>query len=583
MINAAVRLLSGNGFNLGWIIISAFLIGLFYTQFIYVVYPFKKLFNKVFPFTSDVDRNNFPSGMVIVPSLLRDEYDLKEIIRAVDSCATNNYPGELHIIASADGRSENPTVYQKLVNWVNSCNYSKNIHLHTSYNEVRQGKLVAVYAAINYMKNLIKSGKLSSMPVVYFSVDADETVSNGSLQKLVEKLMTKHWLTGNYRKVVCGQVCINKGDMWKGWRSFFTIAGQNYLFVARNFFSFSAMQENINILPMPILLGQLYVSWSDMIITAPKFMGWLETIKYSDYIKWWFGKSLPKFSEYDGEEIPQALCGNTDDSSLAVFVAMSHWGKNGKLSWDPPPTPLHSFVRFIFDSFIERIQGFEQSAKVYTFTPPTLKSLFSQRKRWMACRVETSGRFFKGFLFYWSIAIPFYGDYLRCVYWSFHAVVFYMLLPFLAWHDKSVLDGLMFIYMITYTMQFLYLFMVWFFEEKKEQFTHLFLTAIFIPITHVFMFVFYSMTTFVGVCEDIFLNGCNVKFYPTRTLIASRAQRIAILYRIRRFVSCCWRSITKGDIPLGWFWISWYAKPEYNLTNGFTGWTKDHKSDYILR
>jgi hypothetical protein len=87
----------------------------------------------------------------------------------------------------------------------------------------------------------------------------------------------------------------------------------------------------------------------------------------------------------------------------------------------------------------------------------------------------------------------------------------------------------------------------------------------------------------MGVIEDVLLFGLNVRFYPSRTLIESRAQRIAIAYRVRRFLHCAWRSIRHGDIPLGWFWVSWYQKDEYGLTNGFTNWTKDAKSDYILR
>ena len=576
-----IRLLTANSFSFGWLILSGFLVGMLYTRFIYLIYPFKKLLDIIIPYKTEADINNFPSGLVIVPSLLRDEFDFNEIIRAVDSCATNNYPGELYIIASADGRTENPEQFQKLSDWMNTQKYPTNIHLFVASNEVRRGKLMAIYSAIDYIKELIVQKKIESLPKIYFSVDADETISDGSLQKLVERLMTRHWISRNYRRVVQGQICINKGDMWKGWKSFFTVAGQNYLFVARNFFNFSPMQENINILPMPILCGQLYASWTEQIVESARLMGYFQTIKFSNWLKWWCGKSLPKFSEYKGESLPQALCGNTDDSSLSVTFAMSHW-KNGKLSWDAPATPFHAFGRMLWDLFIERVMVFEQEAKVYTFTPPTLKGLWKQRVRWMACRVEVSGRMFRGFLFYWSIAIPFFTDYIRAVFWSSQTVIWYVMIPFVLYGHLSYINTVIFMFIISYIFQFIFISMAYIFEPKKKQFTHLWLTSL-VPISHIFMAIFYSGTMFYGVCEDILLFGCNVKFYPSRTLIESRAQRIAIIYRVRRFISLCWRSIKYGDVPLGWWWLGWYEKPEYGLTNGFTGWTKETKSDYILR
>lgn len=582
MISALTRLLTIDAFHIGWFIICSFLIGMLYTKFIFLVYPFKKLFSLIFPRKTDCDQDNFPSGMVIIPSLLRDEFDFKEIQAAVDSAAFNNYPGQLYIITSVDGKSENISIYNQLVDWMKSKECAPNVHLYVSHNEVRRGKLMAVHAGIEYMQALVSNGTLAALPKIYFSMDADESLVDGSLQKLVEKLMTRHWITGNYRRMVQAHVITSKGDMWKGWKSFFTVAGQNYLWVARGFLYFTSMEENINILPIPILLGQLHCTWSEVMVEAPRFMGWLQTVKLSQWVGWWFGKGAPKFSEYTGKSLPEGLCGNTDDSSIAMFIGMSHWEK-GKLSWDAPSTPLHAFGRLLIDTFIDRVQSFEQAAKVYSFTPPKLKGLWNQRKRWMACRVEVNGRFFRGFLFHWGIAFAFYANYLQAVYGSAQNLIYYGILPYMMWENTSLLNGIIFVYAISFVIQSIYIGMIWLFEPKRREFTELFIASMLSPFMQLFALMFYSAPMIVGAFEDIFLFGCNVKFYPTRTLIASKAQRIALAYRARRFLSLCWRSIQHGDVPLSWKWISWYEWPEFGLTNGFTGWTKDNKSDYILR
>jgi len=580
MSDPFLKLFTINHFNIMWFIVMSTFTGLLYSKLVYVLYPFKKLKEKAFPRKSDICGNKYPAAMIVVPSLLRDEFDHIEIIGAIDSAAKNNYPGELHIIASVDGYTENPKQYEALVNWINTQKYSNNIHLHITNNIIRRGKQMAIDAAINYMIDFVKQNKIV-MPPIYFSLDADETIDDGSLRFLVERLMTKHWLTGNYRRLITAHVVINKGIMWKDWKSFFTNKGQMYLYAARGFFSFNPLQENTNILPIPTVLGQLFCTWSDVMIQAPRFMGYLQTIKNSDWIKWWFGVEPPKFSDYTGESLPQALCGNTDDTSIAMIVNMCWWN-NGKLSWDFPATPLHSFCRMLKDIFIERVQDHESRAKVNTFMPPAMKGLWAQRVRWFSCRPETNGRFWRSFQFNWSVAIPFYLNLSQLISPTISIVFFYVILPFVVWSHWSVITWSIYLFVIAYVTQFWYLFMVWIFDEKRSQFTHLIITY-FIPTTRFYQIIFFHFTMFVGVFQDVCWNGCNVKFYTSKTLIDSRASRIAIAYRVRRFFNCLWRSIRYGDIEFGSFWWSWQAYPKYNLTNGFTGWTKDNKSDYILR
>src|SRR5688572_31147319 len=55
-----------------------------------------------------------PTGLVVIPSLLRNEEDLNAITTTIESAGTNGYPSELVIIASVDGRTEFPKLYAKL-------------------------------------------------------------------------------------------------------------------------------------------------------------------------------------------------------------------------------------------------------------------------------------------------------------------------------------------------------------------------------------------------------------------------------------------------------------------------------------
>ena len=62
-----------------------------------------------------------PSGLVIIPSLLRNRGDFTAITTTVASCADNGYPGELVVVVSVDGRTEKPELYRELAGWLSAC------------------------------------------------------------------------------------------------------------------------------------------------------------------------------------------------------------------------------------------------------------------------------------------------------------------------------------------------------------------------------------------------------------------------------------------------------------------------------
>jgi hypothetical protein len=84
----------------------------------------------------------------------------------------------------------------------------------------------------------------------------------------------------------------------------------------------------------------------------------------------------------------------------------------------------------------------------------------------------------------------------------------------------------------------------------------------------------------VGVTKDVFLFGNATKFAPEWTLMKGGCERIAILFRIRRFVALVLRSVWRGDVPFGAFWFGW---TETRWTpSGFEGWTTGKSARSIL-
>lgn len=527
--------------------------------------------------------NSRPSGLVIIPSLLRNDSDYDAMIGAMHSCATNEYPGDLIIIASIDGKNENPFLFQKIVSWVNDQNYSSNIHLHVAYNEVRRGKAIAIEAGSEYMQRLVKEGHYALFPKVYFSVDADTTFSKHALERLVARLTTPHPITGNLRKTVAGNIRVHPDELWKGWRSFFTIRGQLFSNVARQFISYGIHRFNMNIIPFIGLPGLLYVTWSDILLTAPYYAGFTKTVSIWDWVKWMFGAKPPLFSEYKGLPLPEGLCGSTDDTTTALIVSVSTW-KNGKLTFDAPRTPLHAFGRLLMGWFVERSCDFEQKAKGFTFVPSTIKSMFFQRVRWNSCRVEAYGRFFGPSFFHWEATAPFLLQLFLILWYVFSAIslyLFYMLIPFLAFGKMGIFYMLFATYLGSLLISTVHSTIAMCIESDSPR---SWITMLSIPTGFLFSLMFGFGATAYGIIRDIFGSGMNCKFVPQETLIKGRSQRIAIWFRVKRFIYLCYRSVRKGDIPFGLFWFSWFEKPEYGIENGYHGWTSGKKnSQYILK
>ena len=84
-----------------------------------------------------------PSGLVVIPSLLRNDEDLGAITTTIESAATNRYPGKLVIVASVDGKTEYPKLYAALEAWVATRSYPSNVFVYVTGTPTRLGPTCA--------------------------------------------------------------------------------------------------------------------------------------------------------------------------------------------------------------------------------------------------------------------------------------------------------------------------------------------------------------------------------------------------------------------------------------------------------
>jgi hypothetical protein len=522
-----------------------------------------------------------PTGLVIIPSLLRDQEDFSAITITVESCGTNGYPGELVIIASVDGRTEKPELYGELLDWVAKQSYPDNVKVYVGGTETRLGKMMAVEAGVHLMKVLVAEGKHAAFPEIYFSIDGDGTLGPNALERLADRLTTPHPITKQLRRVVAGKVCIRPDLFWQGWtmeslRSFFTVKGQIYRQVAREFVLSNIARFNWKVTPKIGIPGGLYCTWTQLLLLAPGYMGFMKTITFRQVARWWIGLGPPKFSETTAPPCPEALAGASDDTCMAFLASISTW-KDGKLCLDAPRTPFHTFGRLIRGYFWERSHDYAPEARVFTYTPPTLKGLWVQRVRWNSSRFECAGRFYRAFLFHWEIGLPVGGHLSLVLTHVFIIGAYYLFLPYYVF---GTTNGVM-VYLLGYTMQMLsfgfYTSLALLMEREWRKFWPVLLC---LPLSPLHCICINSFGCINGVIRDIFFFGNSTKFAPEWTLRKGRTERVAILFRIRRFLALSVRAVVVGDVPFGAFWLGWSETPW--TPSGYDGWTTGKKPNAII-
>lgn len=508
-----------------------------------------------------------PTGLVVIPSLLRNADDLNAITTTIESAATNGYPSDLYIIASVDGRTEFPKLYAELETWISRQTYAAHVHVFATGTLTRLGKMMAVEAGVTLMKEIVASGACAAFPQVYFSIDGDGTLGEHAIERLAHRLTTRHPITGNMRRVVAGKICIRPDLLWRGWRSFLTVEGQIYLNVAREFVVSNVSRFNWKITPRIGIPGALYCTWTDVLLTAPHYMGFMQSLRFVDYVKWWFGYAPPRFSDSNAPSLPEALTGASDDTCMAFLASIASW-KDGKLVFDAPRTPLHACWRFIRGYFVERSHDYEPEARVFTYSPTTVGGLWKQRVRWNSSRVECAGRFWRAFWFHWEIGLPVSAHLMMLLHTVFEIGGFYILLPYSCLGSSHAVLGFLLGYLAQTIAYTLYTLMALALERDRARFWRVVLC---LPLASAYCIAINCFGCVYGVTRDIFLFGNSTNFAPEWTLMKGGCERVAIMFRVRRFLSLAVRAVTRGDVPFGTFWFGWTETPW--TPSGFEGWT----------
>ena len=517
-----------------------------------------------------------PTGLVVIPSLLRDRGDLNAITTTVESCATNGYPSELVILASVDGRDEKPELVAELSKWVEAQSYPANVRVYVTGTTTRLGKMMAVEAGVSFMHGLVSRGTHDRFPDIYFSIDGDGTLGPDALERLAARLATPHPLTGNPRRIVSGKICIRPDLFWQGWRAFFTVQGQLYIQVAREFVVSNITRYNWKLHPVIGVPGAMYCTWSELIIQAPHYMGFMQSIRFRDWLGWWVGRAPPKFSTSNARSLPEALTGASDDTCIAFIASIAAW-KDGKLSLDAPRTPLHALVRTFASSFLERSHDYEPEARVFTYTPTTVGGLWKQRVRWNASRFECAGRFWRSFGFHWEIGFPVMLHLSIVLQTVLGMTMYYVLLPYFCLKQGNALLA----YAIGYACQTvaysLYTVMGLMLEREYRRFWRVLLC---LPLAALYSICINFFGCVTGVTKDLLLFGNTTNFAPEWTMSKSGCERVALLFRVRRLLALSVRSLLYGDVPLGLFWFGW--KETAWTPNGFEGWTTGKRQRAIV-
>ena len=519
-----------------------------------------------------------PSGLLVIPSLLRGAEELDAIKATLENVLVNGYPGEMIVVASIDGYDEAPAVYTSLIEWIaaKQPTLEKDVWLYVTGTPKRRGKPLAIEHAVQHVKGLVARGVHAEFPKIYFSTDADADMGPHAFEHIARKLCKKNIFTGSPGRAVAGNLYVRGNSFWKGWRHYFSVEGQLSIQVAREYLVTNVARYNRRPFPLSGTTGVLYCMWTEIFLEGPRFMGFMRTLRPRDWAKWWLGFGPPKFSESKAAPIPELLAGDTDDTVSAFLAIIARW-ENGKFTLDAARTPLHAAYYALRSFFFDRALRFEPEARVYTSSPATLGTLWRQRVRWNTARIEVAGRFSRSFWFHWDLGVCALGVVGMIFKYVFFGAFYYVAVPF-AMFQGSFLVRVGTAFALQLLVYGLWTTMALLMNGELKKNWRLLLA---LPCAPLYTLVYSFWTTFSGVIQDVFLFGNVTKFAPESTLIKGDSRRVAILARVRRVFVLAVRAVVYGDVPFGLFWFGWSETAW--TPSGFQGWTTGKKPSFLTR
>ncbi len=529
----------------------------------------------VLPEDVRLEPHNRKSAILVMPTLLRKPAELEGLKAAMSSAAHNRYPGALYIVACSDGVRESRELYTRLEQWAAREPVPPGVQLHVAGPMERRGKAVAMHAGIEHMHALIEAGKVDAFPELFFNMDADSTLGAGALERMAYRLTRKRLLRGTPYHIVTSNVVVPFEQCWQGPRSLLSRKHWIGLLVAREYLSSITLGKyNWKIFPRSEVSGALYCTWSEAHLAAPLYARFMQTLTFKDWFLWWLGFPPPKFSEFRGEPLPEAMTGPGDDTWMGWLASTATW-RDGRLCLDAPRTPVHALGRFVLGYF-SRSLNYDPLIKVYSKTPTTAKALFKQRLRWNSSRVQDLKRWAKSHMYHWNMGIPLVMS-SSVVLVSIGLFAATLLAPFYlsalppATVPFAILAAIGYSFTrVTSTVAALLIS-----DSPRSEWIKL----IALPFSGIYHVVFNTLTLLIGYWRDIFGFGEPTTFAPEETLRDSNLSRIALAYRLRRACLLAVRAAIRGDVPFGANWFGWKHPPW--TPSGFDGWTSGAKPPAI--
>lgn len=502
--------------------------------------------------------------LLVIPTLLRSASDLDDLRDAAGTVLSNGYPGKVVLVMAIDGSEDQPTVVDDLERWAASAKHRMTILVARV--PQRSGKGVAVAAGLARAEQAVWTGEISSLPPVFFNMDADGVLAPRAIERMVAKLVRPGWLTGQRPMIVASNVLVRREHYWDGMQKFFTMRYQLALQVAREYMtSISIARNNRGLLPVTGVSGALYATWTELHAMQAKHASFMMSLRRRDLAKWWIGAPPPSFAAYRGAPNVAATAGPGDDTWIAWIAMAARW-RGDRIDLELPRSPLHAFGRLVRSFFVRPI-AYDPLARVYTATPTTVRALFKQRVRWNTSRTFLLSRFGRMPMFSWDLGFWVITDLLMLIW--IHSVI---LVALVGWPFAKRPAAWLSIVALAYAFEFLIrafatmLAMI----QDHDVFGHRH-KLLSLPLSGVFHLVFNILPTIVGFVQDFLGFGVNTHFAPEETLAASNVGRLALAYRITRCAKLSVRAMVHGDVKPGWFWVGWEATPW--TANGYAGWT----------
>jgi hypothetical protein len=524
------------------------------------------------PRDSILDPENRHPAVLVLPTLLRKDEELAGLIRAISSAATNGYPGPIAIVACIDESAKRPDLVAQLRDWIVHEPVPEGVSLHCVGSPERRGKAMVMDIGYLHAEQLHAEGKLDAAPRIFFNMDADSVLGPRALERMVYKLTRPRRIARTPHLMVTSNVLVDAEECFDGLPSLFRLDRWLASLVGREYLSsISFGRSNTKILPVNEASGALFCTWTEVYAAGPRFARFLQTLRFVDWLKWWVGFAPPRFSEFRGAPLVEAMTGPGDDTWTTWLANSGRW-VDGHVSFDFPRTPLHALGRLLVD-YVSRPLSYDPLAKVYTKTPTTVKALFNQRLRWNSSRVQDIVRWFPGLLYHWTVGLHVgVGSVIVAVYNMLFVVG--LIGPLVAYQRSgqqslslSILAGTG--YVLVRLVSSVVALLV------SECPAADWLKLLSLPASTAYHIFFNTLPTVLGWVRDIFWFGERTTFSPEKTLRDSRLVRIALAYRVRRAFLLACRSIVFGDVPFGWFWFGWRETPY--TPSGFDGWSSGRR------